>query len=125
MGRIFDVYHVIWVEILGKNDFVKGSGGGGLAFGIAFGLGPWSKSRRVPPSGPRLRRPVKEGPRARPCIYSPTGRVGLRTGVSDSPSMAQRKRPAVLAGPLRAFSVRSPRLRLPAPRVAPAGSSWH
>ena len=59
----------------------------------------WSKSRRVPPSGPRLRRPVKERPRSRPCIYSPTGRVGLRTGVSDSPSMAQRKRPAVLAGP--------------------------
>ncbi|MET4676989.1 hypothetical protein ACVKN3_000779 [Luteibacter sp. PvP120] len=37
---------------------------GGLAFGFALGLGPgaWSKSRRVPPSGPRLRRPVNERP---------------------------------------------------------------
>jgi hypothetical protein len=39
--------------------------------------------------------------------------------------MAQQKWPAVLAGPLRALSVRSPRLRLSAPRVAPAGSSRH
>ena len=41
----------------------------GLAFGIAFGLGSWSKSRRVPPSGPRLWRPIKERPLARPCIW--------------------------------------------------------
>jgi hypothetical protein len=61
--------------------------------------GRWSKSRRVAPSVPRLRRPAKEGPLARPFVYCPSGRVGLRTGIFDSPSMAQRKWPAVLAGP--------------------------
>src|ERR1700754_502038 len=44
------------------------------------------KSRRVPPSGPRLRRPASEGPRPRPFTYCPAGRVGLRLGVSESAS---------------------------------------
>ena len=58
-----------------------------------------SKSRRVAPSGPRLRRPAKERPLRGRLSMALRARVGLRTGIFDSPSMAQRKWPAVLAGP--------------------------
>ena len=67
--------------------------------GKAVKPNPSSKSRRVAPSVPRLRRPVKEGPLRGRLLIALRARVGLRTGIFDSPSMAQRKWPAVLAGP--------------------------
>jgi hypothetical protein len=60
-----------------------------VAFGLGqerVDLGAWSESRRVPPSRPRLRRPVNEGPLRSRLLIALRARVGLRTGVSDSPS---------------------------------------
>ncbi|MET4676232.1 hypothetical protein ACVKN3_002799 [Luteibacter sp. PvP120] len=69
---------------------------GGLAFGIALGLGLRSKSRRVPPSGPRLRRPDREGPRSRPFIDCPSGpgrasNGGFRFAIHGSAETAGRR----------------------------------
>jgi len=88
-------------------------------------VGPWAVEQE--PAGsplgatPAATRKGRAAPR--PFVYCPSGPGRASNGGFRFDLLSQRKRPAVLAGPLRAFSVRSPRLRLPAPRGLPAGSS--
>src|SRR6201991_1844606 len=100
---------------------------GGLAFVLAFcsPCGGVARAGGYHPRGHACGDPLRKGREERPFIYCPTGRVGLRVEVSDSTSCLSGNGRPSLAGPLRAFSTRCPRLRLPAPRVVPAGSSEH
>src|ERR1700754_3673839 len=82
----------------------------------------WRKSRRGSPSGPRLRRPGREGGYRR--------RVSMAFGPGRRPTggfrfdiLSQRKRLAIHGQPPAGFFRWDALPALPAPRVTPAGSS--
>src|SRR6202000_2453261 len=61
------------------------------------------KSRRVPPSGPRLRRPAKEGPRRAAVYRLPYGPGRAASGGFRFDLLSQRKRPAIPRRPPAGF----------------------
>src|ERR1700754_781073 len=61
------------------------------------------KSRRVPPSGPRLRRPAKEGPRRAAVFLLPFGPGRAASGGFRFDFLSQRKRPAIHGRPPAGF----------------------
>src|SRR6201991_3914591 len=61
------------------------------------------KSRRVPPSGPRLRRPGKEGPRRAAVYLLPFGPGRAASGGFRFDLLSQRKRPALHGRPPAGF----------------------
>src|ERR1700754_1603285 len=61
------------------------------------------KSRRVPPSGPRLRRPAKEGPRRAAVFLLPFGPGRAASGGFRFDFLSQRKRPALHGRPPAGF----------------------
>src|SRR6201991_3329914 len=71
-----------------------------LASGLALRR---RKSRRVPPSGPRLRRPGKEGPRRAAVYLLPYGPGRAASGGFRFDILSQRKRPAIHGRPPTGF----------------------